>query len=163
MSDIPLGKMLGEFLTKKGVSAHRNLVIFSKKIVLKNYYLRFKNMQNTQIPKKTSNGVQEPLIKSYEQILNLRIWKFKSYFPLGKWLIIDGKSKNIDGKGVSAPSEMQRNFSLRWVCYIPRYILYVNRSCQYVLGYSQFLSTVLLFSFIRLFFQSLLISKLYIN
>ena len=52
-----------------------------------------------------SKGVKEPLTKSYEQILNLRIWKFKSYFPLGKPLVIDGKSKIIDGKGVSAPSE----------------------------------------------------------
>ena len=39
------------------------------------------------------------LNKSYEQILNLRIWKFKCYFPLGKRLVIDGKNEIIDGKG----------------------------------------------------------------
>ena len=40
------------------------------------------------------------IISSYEQILNLRIRKFKSYFTMGKWPVIDGKSEIIDGKGV---------------------------------------------------------------
>ena len=52
----------------------------------------------------TSESVQQPLIKSYEQILNLRIRKFQSYVPLGKRLAIDGKSKIIDGKGVLSTS-----------------------------------------------------------
>ena len=53
----------------------------------------------------TSKGVYEPLIKSYEQILILRIQKFQSDFPLGKRLVIDGESKIIDGKGVLSPTE----------------------------------------------------------
>ena len=59
----------------------------------------------------TSKGVYEPLIKSYEQILSLKILKFKSYFPLGKRLVIDGKSKIIDGKGVSAPQKRREVFN----------------------------------------------------
>ena len=35
----------------------------------------------------TSKSVYEPLIKSYEQILNSRIRKFKSYFPKVKRLV----------------------------------------------------------------------------
>ena len=42
---------------------------------------------------------------SYDLILNLRIRKFKSYFPLGKRLVFDGKSEIIDGKWVSAPQK----------------------------------------------------------
>ena len=38
---------------------------------------------------------------SYEQILNLKIRKLKSYFPIGKRLVFDGKIEIIDGKGVS--------------------------------------------------------------
>ena len=58
----------------------------------------------------TSKGVYEPLIQSYEQILSLKILKFKSYFPNRKRLVIDGKSKIIDGKGVSAPRNVERFF-----------------------------------------------------
>ena len=47
---------------------------------------------------------------SYEQILNLRIQKFKSYFPLGNRFVIDGKSEIIDRKGVSAPQKRREVF-----------------------------------------------------
>ena len=53
----------------------------------------------------TSKGVWEPLVKNYEQILNLRIRKYQSYFPLVKRLVIDGKGEIIDGKGASAPQK----------------------------------------------------------
>ena len=54
-----------------------------------------------------SKGLQEPLIKSYEQILNFIIRKFKRYFPLEKRLkkIIVGKGEFIDEKGVSDPQK----------------------------------------------------------
>ena len=38
-------------------------------------------------------GFKEPLLKSNEQILNLIIRKFKSYFPPGKRLGVDGNAK----------------------------------------------------------------------
>ena len=59
------------------------------------------------------NGLKDfykPLIKSYEHILNLIIRKVKSYFPLGKRLVIDGKSEIIDRKGVSAPQKRSEVF-----------------------------------------------------
>ena len=55
----------------------------------------------------TSKGA---LIKSYEQIFNLRIRNFKRYFPIGNWLIIDGKSEIIDVKWVSAPKKCREVF-----------------------------------------------------
>ena len=58
----------------------------------------------------TSKGVYEPFIKSYEQILNLKIRKNQSYFPLGKRLVIDWKSVIIDEKGVSAPQKRSEIF-----------------------------------------------------
>ena len=57
-----------------------------------------------------SKGFYEPVIESYEQILNLIIRKVKSYFPGGKRLVIDGKSGTIDGKGVSAPEKRSKVF-----------------------------------------------------
>ena len=57
-----------------------------------------------------SKGVYEPLIKSYEQILNLKILKFQSYFPPGNRLVIDWKTVIIDEKGVSAPQKRSEVF-----------------------------------------------------
>ena len=42
--------------------------------------------------------------------MNFRILKFKSYFHLGKRLVIDVKSEIIDGKGVSAPQKRREVF-----------------------------------------------------
>ena len=67
-------------------------------------------MKITKCLKITSKRVKERLIKSYKQIMNLRFRKFKSRFPLGKWLVIDGKSEIIDGKGVSAPQKRREVF-----------------------------------------------------
>ena len=39
-----------------------------------------KNLKNTWSPKITSKGLYEPLIKSYEQILNFQIQNFKNDF-----------------------------------------------------------------------------------
>ena len=72
------------FLTKKATHPRRNLVIFSKKMVPKNNDFRFKNMNNTKNPKMTSKGVQEPLIKSYEQIWNFENSEISDLFPPGK-------------------------------------------------------------------------------
>ena len=76
----------------------------------------------------TSKGVWEPSIKSYEQILDLRIRNFKSYFPLGKRLDIDGQSEIIDGKGVSA-TQKRREVYHRDGCvtYYVTYYMYIDR------------------------------------
>ena len=77
----------------------------------------------------TSKGVYEPLIKSYEQILILRILKFKSYFPRGKRLVIDGKSKIIDGRGVSAPQKCREVFQCDGcVTYCVTYSMYIDHA-----------------------------------
>ena len=109
-SDFPPVKMVGKFLTKKVSQPPRSLVFFFQKKGIKNNDFRPKNMKNSKSQKITSKGVQEPLIKSYEQILNLRFRKFKSYFPQGKRLVIDGKSEIIDGKGVSAHQKCREVF-----------------------------------------------------
>ena len=81
----------------------------------------------------TSKGVQEPLIKSYEQILNLRIRKFKSYFPQGKRLVIDGQSEIIDGKGVSAPQKRSKVFHCDGcVTYCVTYFMYIDHVYMYL-------------------------------
>ena len=80
----------------------------------------------------TSKGVYEPLIKSYEQILNLRILKFKSYFPLGKQLVIDGKSKIIDGKGVSAPRNVEKLFIVMGALHTALHTLYIDHAHMYL-------------------------------
>ena len=77
----------------------------------------------------TSKGVYEPLIKSYEQILSLKNLKFKSYFPLGKLLAIDEKSKVIDGKGVSAPQKRREVFYCDG-CVI--YFIYIDHAYMYL-------------------------------
>ena len=64
---------------------------------------------------------------SYEQILNLRIQKFKSYFPLGKRFVIDGKSEIIDRKGVSAPQKRSEVFHCDGcVTYCVTYFMYID-------------------------------------
>ena len=77
----------------------------------------------------TSKRVYETLIKSYEQILILRILKFKSYFPPGKRLAIDGKSKITDGKGVSAPQKHREVF-YREGCV--KYFMYIDHAYMYL-------------------------------
>ena len=72
------------FFDKKGVSAPQKLSDFFKKMVSKNNDFRFKNMNNTKNPKMTSKGVQEPLIKSYEQIWNFENSEISDLFPPGK-------------------------------------------------------------------------------
>ena len=75
----------------------------------------------------TSKGVWEPLNKSYEQILNLRVRKFKCYFPLGKCLVI------VDGKGVSALQKCSEVFHYDGcVTYCVTYFMYIDHVYMYL-------------------------------
>ena len=96
------------------------------------------------------------LIKSYEQILYMKILKFKSYFPLGKLLAIDGKSKVIDGKEVSAPQK-RREGDGYVICFI-----YIDHAYMYLYIKSIFVNSSSFF-FYSTFFSSFLFSMLYIN
>ena len=70
---------------------------------------------------------------SYEQILNLRNRKFKSYFPLGKRFVFDGKSEIIDRKGVSAPQKRSENFHCDGcVTYCVTYFMYIDHVYMYL-------------------------------
>ena len=62
--------MLGQFLTKKLFQPLRNFVNFLKKINKKNDDFKFNNLKNTKSRKMPSKWLWEPLIKSYEKILN---------------------------------------------------------------------------------------------
>ena len=65
--------------------------------------------------------------------MNLRILKFKSYFPLGKPLIIDGKSEIIDGKGVLAPQKRREVFHCDGcVTYCVTYFMYIDDAYKYL-------------------------------
>ena len=57
----------------------------------------------------------------------MRILKFKSYFPQGKRLVIDGKSEVSDGKGVSAPQKRSEVFHCdECVTYCVTYFVYID-------------------------------------
>ena len=110
----------------------------------------------------TSKGVQEPLKKSYGQILNLIIWKFKCYFPLGKRLVIDGKSEIIDGKGVSAPQKRSEVFHCDGcVTYCVTYFMYIDHVYMYLYIESIFVNSSSIF-FYSTFFSFFLTLILYI-
>ena len=86
--------MLGQFLTKKLSQPLRNFVNFLKKINKKNDDSKFNNLKNTKSRKMPSKWLWEPLIKSYEKILNFINRKF------------------IDGKVISPPQK-HSDFSKR--------------------------------------------------
>ena len=58
----------------------------------------------------TSKGVYEPLIKSYEQILILRILKFKSYFPWENGSLLMEKAKLLMEKGYQPLRNVEKFF-----------------------------------------------------
>ena len=148
-SDFPPVKMVGKFLTKKVSQPPRRLVFFSKKGI-KNNDFRPKNMKNSKSQKITSKGVQEPLIKSYEQILNLRFRKFKSYFPLENSSLMKKKAKLLMDKGSQPHRKVVKFFIMMGTLHTALHVWCTQIRYIRTYTYSHFLSTVLLFSFIPL-------------
>ena len=116
----------------------------------------------------SSKGFYEPLIKSYEQILNLITRKCKSYFHLGKRPAIDGESEIMDRKGVSAPQKRSEFFHC-YGCFT--YFMYIDHLYMYLCRviFCQQFFYFLLFDFLFFLFRCLILTEekvysiLYIN
>ena len=120
-SDFPRGKRLKIFLMEKASPPLRNLELYQKNVINKQWFQvqkheKYSMSKNDQ--KKASRGL---LFKSYEQISNFNFRKFKSDFPRVEWLdnfrvafwltLFDFMKCGLisvvfDGKGLSAPQKL---------------------------------------------------------
>ena len=104
--------MLGQFLTKKLSQPLRNFVIFQKKLI-KNDDSRFKNLKDTKSRKMPSKWLWEPLIKSYEKILNFlnrKVFDEKVISPPQKHS--DFSKRNVIKNSVFNSKNMKKTYSL---------------------------------------------------
>ena len=80
---------------------------------------------------------QKRYIKSYVQILIIKIRRFEVYFPPGKRLVIDVKCEINDGKEVSAPQKRGEGFHCDgWVTCSVTFFMCINHIYMYLLIYT---------------------------
>ena len=136
--------MLGQFLTKKLSQPLRNFVNFLKKINKKNDDSKFNNLKNTKSRKMPSKWLWEPLIKSYEKILNFlnrKVFDGKVISPPQKH---SGFSKrNVIKNSVFNSKNMRNTYSLFSIMITSNMSLFQKDALKYTFQtpFSSFLKT----------------------